>query len=312
MNRLLIGSSFALFCLAACQTAHTQSEPVVVVVPPDEMSRPPSLGPATTATNSPVPANLAASAPPIHANVSATSPTAVGKSSYNSCQVSGPYIAMTFDDGPSAKLTPQLLDMLKARGIKATFFVVGTNAAEYPQIIKRMVDEGHEIGNHSWSHPALNKLSATSLRKQLEDTNAAIVKAGAPRPSLIRPPYGATNARLAKLFDEEYGMKSIIWSVDPLDWKYRNSKKVYDLIVQKTQPGAIILSHDIHASTVAAMPEVFDTLLAKGYQFVTVSELIAMEGQPSPLVKKESPVPSRTEATTGSAVPANEPTNRRD
>jgi len=316
MKRLLIGSGFALFCLAACQTAHTQGEPVIVVVPPDEMSRAPSLGPATTmsstgATNS-VPAStpVAPEPSPTYANVQPSRPAASVKHSYNSCKVSGPYIAMTFDDGPSPKLTPKLLDMLKARGIKATFFVVGTNAAEYPQIIKRMVDEGHEVGNHSWSHPALNKLGATSLRKELDNTTAAVVKAGAPRPVVMRPPYGATSGRLNKLFDEEYGMKSILWSVDPLDWKYRNSTKVYNAIVQKAHPGAIILAHDIHASTVQAMPEVFDTLLAKGYKFVTVSELIAMDSQAAAapaLVKKEAPAPSPAEAGVESAVEVEPP-----
>lgn len=318
MKRLLIGTGFALFCLAACQTAHTQGEPVIVVVPPDEMSRVPSLGPATNAAptdgvnpepaSSPrAPAAAAESPPPTYANVQPARPTGAVKHSYNSCQVSGPYIAMTFDDGPSAKLTPKLLDMLKARGIKATFYVVGTNAAEYPQIIKRMVDEGHEVGNHSWSHPALNSLGSSSLRKQLEDTNAAVVRAGAPRPVTMRPPYGATSARLNKLFDEEYGMKSILWSVDPLDWKYRNSTKVYNAIVQKVQPGAIILAHDIHASTVQAMPEVFDALLAKGYKFVTVSELIAMEGQVPALVKKEAAAPSPVEAGVESAAAVERP-----
>lgn len=313
MKRLLIGLGFAVFCLAACQTAHTQGEPVIVVVPPDEMSRVPSLGPATTATpaestnsvpaSSPAaPAAAAESPAPTYANVQPPRPTAGVKHSYTACEVAGPYIAMTFDDGPSAKLTPKLLDMLKARGIKATFFVVGTNAAEYPQIIKRMVDEGHEIGNHSWSHPALNKLGAASLRKQLEDTNAAIVKGGAPRPVVMRPPYGATSARLNKVFDEEYGMKSILWSVDPLDWKYRNSTKVYNSIVQKAHPGAIILAHDIHASTVEAMPEVFDTLLAKGYQFVTVSELIAMDRPAPTMVKKETPASSPVEVGVESAA----------
>jgi peptidoglycan-N-acetylglucosamine deacetylase len=305
MKRLLIGGGLALFCLVACQNARTQSGPTIVVVPPDEMSRAPSLGRATTGSpadvanpssdalpaaspDAPVPATQ----PAAYAGLPPALPPAPTQHSYNSCKVEGSYIAMTFDDGPSAALTPKLLDMLKARGIKATFFVVGRNAAEYPQIIQRMVDEGHEIGNHSWSHPSLTGLGSSSLRKQLDDTNAAIEKGGAPRPVVMRPPYGATSARLNKLFDEQYGMKSILWSVDPLDWKYRNATKVYNSIVQKAHPGAIILAHDIHPSTVRAMPDVFDTLLAKGYQFVTVSELIAMENQAPRLVKKEAPAQS--------------------
>ena len=98
------------------------------------------------------------------------------KTSYNSCNVDGLYIAMTFDDGPSPQFTPRLLDMLKERGIKATFFVVGQNAAEYPDILRRMAFEGHEVANHSWSHPALTKLGAEGFRKQIENTNDAIAK----------------------------------------------------------------------------------------------------------------------------------------
>ena len=175
---------------------------------------------------------------------------------------------MTFDDGPSPQLTPRLLDILKERGIKATFFVVGQNAAEYPDILRRMASEGHEIANHSWSHPALTKLGAESLRKQIENTNDAIAKVTGKRPVLMRPPYGATSSILNKRLSEEYGLKVILWSVDPLDWRYRNSNRVYNQIVQNTHPGSIILTHDIHATTVAAMPETLDALLAKGYKFV--------------------------------------------
>jgi peptidoglycan/xylan/chitin deacetylase (PgdA/CDA1 family) len=278
MKRLFTGAALAVFSLAACQTAKTQSEPQVISVPADEMTRQPSLGPATTAAPAATPAGdssmpqLAAAAPAKH--------------SYNSCNVDGPYIAITFDDGPHKEYTPKLLDELKKRKIKATFFLVGQCVAEYPDIVKRMVDEGHEVANHSWNHPALTKLGADGVRKQMENTNDAIRKACGVTPTLMRPPYGATSAILNRRFAEDFGMKVILWSVDPLDWKYRNSSKVYNSIVQNTHPGAIILAHDIHATTVAAMPETFDTLLSKGYKFVTVSELIAMD-RPQALVKKE-------------------------
>jgi len=197
-----------------------------------------------------------------------------------------PYVAMTFDDGPVPEQTPRLLDMLKERGIKATFYVVGTNAAAHPEILRRMVAEGHEIGNHSWNHPALSKMSAAGVKSQMDKTNAAIVAAVGQPPKTMRPPYGATNASLNRRLNEEFGLKVIMWSVDPLDWKYRNSERVANSIITSAKPGDIILAHDIHASTVNAMPRTLDALLAKGFKFVTVSELLAMEaeGSSSPAV----------------------------
>jgi peptidoglycan-N-acetylglucosamine deacetylase len=288
MKRLSTGAALVGFALVACQTAQTQTEPQVVVVPSDGMSRDPSSGSASSSKPSTSPTGQPQAA--AYTSLPRSSPTAATPSvkySYNSCHVDGPYIAITFDDGPSGQLTPRLLDMLKERGIKATFFVVGQNAAEYPDILRRMAFEGHEIANHSWSHPALTKLGAEGLRKQIENTNDAIAKVTGKRPVLMRPPYGATSSMLNKRLTEEYGLKVILWSVDPLDWRYRNSNRVYNSIVQNTHPGSIILTHDIHATTVAAMPETLDALLAKGYKFVTVSELIARE-IPEQLVKKES------------------------
>ena len=286
MKRLCTGEALVGFALVACQTAQTQSEPQVIVVPPDEMSRDPSIDPGFVAK----PMSSPPSQPPTdNASLPPQTPPALAPSlkySYTSCNVEGPYIAITFDDGPSAQLTPRLLDILKESGIRATFFVVGRNVAEYTDIVRRMDSEGHEIANHSWSHPALTQMGAEGLRKQIENTNDAIQKITGKRPSLMRPPYGATSSTLNRRFTEDYGLKVILWSVDPLDWKYRNANRVYSSITQNTQPGSIILAHDIHATTVAAMPSTLDTLTAKGYKFVTVSELISRE-LPEQLVKKE-------------------------
>jgi peptidoglycan-N-acetylglucosamine deacetylase len=199
------------------------------------------------------------------------------RASFSSCRVDGPYIAMTFDDGPHPILTPRLLDMLKVRGIKATFFLIGQNAAEYPDIVRRMAAEGHEIGNHTWSHPQLTKLNPAALREEIDRTSSTIAEIIGKPVLIMRPPYGATSDYINHWINREFGMKVILWSVDPLDWKYRNSARVERQILAGARPGAIILSHDIHATTVAAMPDVFDSLLAKGYKFVTVSELIAMD-----------------------------------
>lgn len=194
-------------------------------------------------------------------------------------RVDQPVVAMTFDDGPSAVLTPRLLDILKQRNIKVTFFVLGQLVQEHPEIIQRAVAEGHEIANHSWDHKALNKLGDGGLKHELTDTSEAIIRATGKPVTLMRPPYGAINPRLSRAIEKEYGMKVILWSVDPFDWKRPGPQIVSQRILAGAQPGAIILSHDIHPGTIEAMPATFDALLAKGYRFVTVSELLSMEGK---------------------------------
>lgn len=224
---------------------------------------------------------------PTPAPTPSPTPQAPRKHTYTSCHVEDSTVAMTFDDGPHPKLTPKLLDLLKERGIKATFFVIGKNVAEFPDIAKRIVDEGHEIANHSWSHPQLTKLSPAAFAGEISQTNDAIQQATGVRPVTMRPPYGAINPSLTKRLNEEYGLSVILWSVDPMDWKIRKSDHVSNHIIKSTAPGAIILAHDIHPSTIDAMPATLDALAAKGYKFVTVSELIAME-RPS-AAKLESP-----------------------
>lgn len=216
------------------------------------------------------------------------------KLSYASCHVDGPFIAMTFDDGPHPVLTPKLLDLLKAHGIKATFFLIGQNAAKYPDIVRRIVAEGHEIGNHTWSHPQLTKLAPGELHDEITKTSDVLATITGHPPALMRPPYGATSPLINQWLAREFGMKVIIWSVDPLDWRYHDSAHVESVILAETKPGAIILSHDIHATTVAAMPETLDVLLAKGYKFVTVSELISMDKPPVVQVVNKEPNPTAT------------------
>ncbi|MBX9578265.1 MAG: polysaccharide deacetylase family protein [Chthoniobacterales bacterium] len=198
--------------------------------------------------------------------------------SYCSVPVDGPYIAMSFDDGPSPTLTPRLLDMLKQRGIKVTFFVIGQNVEHSPEVVARAAAEGHEIGNHTWDHPALTKLSDARVQEEINKTSEAIFSATGKKPVLLRPPYGAMNPRVHRIVDQD-GMKVVLWSVDPNDWKRPGSAVVERRILAGAKPGAIILSHDIHPGTIEAMPATLDALLAKGYKFVTVSELIAMESQ---------------------------------
>lgn len=219
---------------------------------------------------------------------------------FNSVHVDGPYIALTFDDGPNATLTPKLLDLLAARHLKATFFVVGQNAADHPDILKRAVREGHEIANHSWSHPNLGKMSDEAVRRELQKTDDAITAAIGKRPTLLRPPYGSITARQKKWIHEEFGYRIIIWDVDPLDWKRPGPSVVTARILKETHAGSIVLSHDIHAPTIEAMPATFDQLIKKGFKSVTVTELLAMatpvppKPSPSPSVPRAATVPSPT------------------
>jgi peptidoglycan/xylan/chitin deacetylase (PgdA/CDA1 family) len=178
-------------------------------------------------------------------------------------------IALTFDDGPGP-YTAQLLDTLEQANIPATFFVVGERAAEYPQLVRRAAAEGHEIGNHTWDHKDLSKLDEAGIRAEIERSADAIAAAGAPRPALLRPPYGAVNDQVRSLA----GGPLIMWRVDPEDWKYRDAAKVADAIVGAAKTGRIVLSHDIQKTTVEAMPDVIARLRAQGYVFVTVSTLM--------------------------------------
>ncbi len=202
----------------------------------------------------------------------------VTKIVYTRCAVPAPVIAITFDDGPNPDHTPRLLDMLKARNIKATFFMVGRCVVTWPHLVKRMAEEGHEVANHSWSHPLLTSYGNTSLDSQLQKTHDAIIKACGIAPRHYRPPYGAIGMSQRKRIHEKFGYSTILWDVDPLDWKTpRNSKKVQERILANTQSGSIILTHDIHGTTVDAMPATLDALMARGYQFATVSQLIELE-----------------------------------
>ncbi len=185
-----------------------------------------------------------------------------------------PYVAMTFDDGPHPSLTPQLLDMLAVRGIRATFYVIGRNAARYPQILQRMVDEGHEIGNHTWSHPNLNGHSSDSILSQVDRTNRAVYEAVGRPPVTMRPPYGNLYDSQRLMLHQVRGMPTVLWSIDTLDWQRPGSSVVSRRVVNGSHPGGVILAHDIHTATVRAMPAALDGVTGRGFRFVTVSELI--------------------------------------
>ncbi len=229
--------------------------------------------------------------------------TGAKRSTYSQCNVAGPFIAITFDDGPHGANTPRLLKMLKDRGIKATFFVVGQCVAELPEIAKQIVDEGHEIANHSWSHPLLTKLGEGSVRDQIERTHNVIRQTTGAVPTLFRPPFGAFTANQRAWAHATLAYTSILWDVDSNDWKHRSAAKTESIIRAETRPGSIILCHDIHTPTIDAMPATLDALLGKGFKFVTVSQLLAMhvEKPPAPKAPPAKPIPAKDAADAASS-----------
>ena len=180
-------------------------------------------------------------------------------------------VALTFDDGPNPATTNQALDTLSKYGIKATFFVLGKNVSGNEEILKRMKSDGHVIGNHSWSHPVLSKLSLDEAKKQITDTEDALTKVLGSSSKLMRPPYGAITDDIRNSLDLSF----IMWDVDSLDWKSKNWSIYFDRdSTSKFVIGSIILMHDIHAETVNALPKIIDYLKEQGYHFVTVPEML--------------------------------------
>lgn len=191
-----------------------------------------------------------------------------------SVQTTQRQIAITFDDGPHPRLTPVLLDLLRARGVRATFYLIGSRVRRYPALAARIAAEGHEIGNHSWSHPFMNQLSDAQITQEIDRTNTVIYDATGRAPVTFRPPYGAFSARQRQMLHGARRLPSVLWSVDPADWRKPGPDVVAHRIVAGARPGAIVLSHDIHRGTVEAMPRVLSELSAQGYGFRTVSELL--------------------------------------
>ncbi len=181
-------------------------------------------------------------------------------------------IALTFDDGPGI-YTDKLLSYLQSYKAKATFFMIGPSAQRYPSIVKRVFDNGHQIGNHTWSHPSLPGLSPAQVQNEISSTNNILQGITGVKPTTLRPPYGATNAAVQRVVSN-LGMSSILWSVDTRDWADRNSNIVCNRTISNTRPGAIILMHDIHRTSVDAVPCILQNLSSQGYQFVTVDKLL--------------------------------------
>lgn len=181
-------------------------------------------------------------------------------------------IALTFDDGPGPH-TAHLLDILDQYGAKATFFLIGSKVSGQASIVRSIQARGHQLGNHSWSHPELPKLPVDQIASEIDRTNEAIRQATGITPSILRPPYGAVNGVVLEQLRLR-GMSSILWSVDTRDWADRNSQIVCSRAVAGARPGAIILMHDIHQTSVGAVPCILSALKQQGYSFVTMQGLL--------------------------------------
>ena len=178
-------------------------------------------------------------------------------------------VALTFDDGPNPNTTPIALELLKKYNAKGTFFMVGKAVAGNEEIIKQVVAEGHQIGNHSWSHPLLTKISLEQAKSQINDTTEALKKASGQDVHIMRPPYGGINAAIQAAVDQSF----ILWDVDTLDWKNRNTASIMKE-VRKARPGSIILMHDVHQTSINALPTVLQYLTEQGFELVTIDELM--------------------------------------
>ena len=179
-------------------------------------------------------------------------------------------IALTFDDGPHPFYTRELLDGLKERGVVVSFFVTGEHAALHPEEIKRMSEEGHLIGNHTYSHIQLTKQNREIYKQELLDTSVLIESITGEAPQYVRPPYGSWD----KSLEEELDMFPVLWTVDPLDWCSDNVESITRRVISKAEENDIILMHDYYESSVTAALKIVDALLEKGFVFVTVEEVL--------------------------------------
>ena len=184
--------------------------------------------------------------------------------------IEGKRVALTFDDGPDPVVTGQILDLLDKYNAKATFFMLGSRVQYYPSLVRDVYESGHEVGNHTWNHPVLTKLSSREVLEEYNATQDAITDALGVGATIFRPPYGATNKRVNDLVP----IPLINWSIDTLDWKHRDAQKILPIVQNHMHNNAIILMHDIHQSTADGLEGILAYLQAEGYQFVTVSEIL--------------------------------------
>ncbi|MBZ9633215.1 polysaccharide deacetylase family protein [Clostridium sp. FP1] len=188
-------------------------------------------------------------------------------------------VALTFDDGPDVYYTPQILEILKQNNVKATFFIVGLRAQAHPEMILRIVSEGHSIGNHTWDHPILSRLPADKIKEEVQKTEQLLYKITGLNTAMFRPPYGSTTPQV---IDEisSLGYEIIDWSVDTRDWDKTSVLQIMNYVSKELYPGGIILQHcavgksgDL-SNTVKALPQIISSLRSQGYSFVMVQDLL--------------------------------------
>lgn len=179
-------------------------------------------------------------------------------------------VALTFDDGPHPRYTAELLDGLRERGIPATFFLIGENISGNEELVRQMSEDGHLIGNHTYHHADISKLSSSQVCEEVAKTNALIEAVTGAETDFIRPPFGAWE----KTIECAVEMLPVLWDVDSLDWTTKNTTEIVERVLKNTEPGDIILMHDAYPSSVDAALQTADILLEQGWQFVTVDQLI--------------------------------------
>ena len=190
------------------------------------------------------------------------------------------YVALTFDDGPSGKYTRALLDGLYDRGAKATFLLCGYRMKDYPDITQRILEEGHEIGCHGYSHDSMKTMSRRQIAQEIQDTEALLPEGC--RPAFLRPP-GGLSSDAVKQVAQAQGLAILHWSVDPHDWEVHSKAAIEKAVLEKVRDGDIILLHDMTNASVEAALDIVDELLKQDYEFVTVSELARLRGvRPKP------------------------------
>lgn len=183
-------------------------------------------------------------------------------------------LAFTFDDGPTPEITERILEAFEKVGGKATFFVYGQRVEEYPEPLKKVVDAGHQVGNHSYGHVDLTSLNASGIRDEIKKTNQLIYDLTGAKVNLVRPPYGKTNQLMKDVI--EYPM--INWNIDSEDWKSRDKDSVIKIIERDIVDNGIILMHDVYESTAEAVEYLLPLLQSEGYEFVTLEELAGING----------------------------------
>lgn len=237
--------------------------------PPAERIATPSA-PGAQAENQPVDGN--STNPPENQQAAQTN---LVQSNGRQLDLTKPMIALTYDDGPYAKVGNRIMDVLEQYGGRATFFMVGERVPSYPEEVRRMVTDGHEVANHTQNHQYLNKLGAAAIQAQVQQANDVIQQVSGVRPTLMRLPGGNKNQTVLA----NVGMPMILWSIDTRDWATRNRDKTVAAVLGKVQDGDIVLMHELYTSTAEATEALVPQLTAQGYQLVTVSELAKFRGK---------------------------------